>query len=80
MRHCFLVFAEPGDVFQGVHRTIDGAAHNAAGLGATTMPRGGTMTVDGIRDLLARSPIVRLPCASGEEFEAIRIERHYIVL
>ncbi|WP_156678186.1 hypothetical protein [Sphingomonas profundi] len=80
MRHCFIVFAEPGDAFQGVHRTVDGAAHNAAGLGASKMPNGRAMTVDSIRDLLAHSPIVRLPCTPGEEFEAIRIERHHIVL
>ena len=78
MRYCFIVFAEPCAVFQGVHCTIDGAAHNAAGLGAAAMPDRAPITVDRIRTLLGRTPTISFSCDTGEEFSAIRIERHAI--
>lgn len=57
MRHCFIVFAEPGHAFQSVHRTVEGAVHSAAALGAAVMPDGSLMTIDCVRELFGRTLI-----------------------
>lgn len=78
MNSCFLVFSEPGTGFHGVHRTIDGATHNAAALDATTMPDGRPITVVDVREVLDHQAVVMLTCAPHTEFQRIRIERHAI--
>lgn len=80
MKRCFLVFSDPGNGFHGVHHTIDGATHDAAGLGAATMPNGLPITVADVRDVLEHQAIISLTCAPHEEFRHIRIERHAILV
>lgn len=81
MNRCYLVFSEPGNELHGVHRTIDGAANNAAALGSEFPPKKEAhYTVLDLADELARQPQVIFTCAQGEEFEQIRIECHAILV
>ncbi|WP_085811164.1 hypothetical protein [Sphingomonas sp. TZW2008] len=80
MKSCFVVLAEPGDRFLGVHHTISGAVHNAAAEGATTMPDGCPITVSDVFATMKQAPMLVLGCPPGHEFEGIRIERHVIMV
>jgi len=80
MKRCFIVLAEPDGRFLGVHHTIDGAVHYAAGLGAATMPNSRPITVDDVAEWMRREPTILLGCPPCEEFEGIRIERHAIMV
>jgi hypothetical protein len=77
---CYVLFAEPGSIFQGLHRTIDGAVHRAAALGAIATECGGEMFVDDITKIMAGTSAFSFYCADGEEFTHVRIERHGIYL
>ncbi len=74
--NCYVLFAEPGSVFQGLHRTIDGAVHRAAALGAIATETGGEMFVDDITKTMAAASAISFYCAEGDEFTHVRIERH----
>ena len=80
MKSCFVVLAEPGDRFLGVHHTISGAVHNAAGLGAATMPNSHPITVSDVAELMREEWAISLGCAPSEDFQSIRIERHAIMV
>ena len=77
---CYLVFSEPGHVFNSVHRTLDGATHEAASMGAATMPDGNAITIALVRAQLANGPRAVLMCDAGGSADAIHIERHAIVV
>lgn len=80
MRECFLVFSEPGSRFHGVHLTVDGAAHNAAALGAELVSEGNQITIDAIRDAMRLVSSYRFDCPMAENFSSIRIERHAVLV
>lgn len=80
MKRCFIVLAEPGSRFLGVHHTIDGAVHYAAGLGAATMPNGRPITVDDVAEWMKEESAILLGCPPFEDFESIQIERHAIMV
>ena len=81
MKCCYLVISDPGNGLHGVHHTIDGAAHNAASLGAEFPPRkDAPYSVFDLIDELTRQPQVIFECTKGSEFERIRIECHAVVV
>lgn len=80
MKRYFIVLAEPGGRFLGVHHTIDGAVHYAAGLGAATMPNGRPITVDDVAEWMKDESAILLGCLPFEDFESIQIERHAIMV
>ena len=80
MRTCLVVFSEPGHVFEGIHRTIDGATASAASLGAIRMPDGREITADAVAALMHAGSTVTFPCGEQDEAEAVSIERHAILI
>lgn len=80
MLTCLVLIAEPNAVFQGLHRTIDGAVHRAAALGATSFEDGSDLSIEGVASALEAVPSITLNCPPGEECRQIRIERHGINL
>lgn len=80
MKHCYIVLREPGREFLGIHLTIDGAVHAAAGLGANGMPNGDALYVDSVSAWFKRHHTISLRCADGEDHHGITIERHVVVL
>lgn len=80
MKPCFVVLGEPGRQFLGVHVTIDGAVHAAAGHGAFAMPSGAAAHVDSVAAWLQLQSFISLRCADGEDPCGMTIERHAIML
>ena len=77
---CYVLFTEPGSVFQGIHYTIDGAVHRAAALGATVMESGNEMFVDDVTKAFTRTSAISFNCPNSEELTQLRIERHGVYL
>ena len=80
MKLCYVVLAEPDRQFLSVHHTITGAVHFASGEGATTMPNRGPITVSDVAEFMKFETMISFGCAPGDEFEGIRIERHFIAV
>jgi hypothetical protein len=78
MMTCYVLFAEPGNVFQGLHRTVDGAVHRAAALGAVTTEDGDEMSIEAAAEELASTGVVTFLCSPIERCELVRIELHGI--
>lgn len=77
---CYVLFAEPGNLFEGLHHTVDGAVHRAAALGALTMEDGKELFVDDVADILRNTATISFRCGSDDEMTHIRIERHGIFI
>lgn len=78
MMTCYVLFAEPGSVFQGLHRTIDGAVHRAAALGAVKTEFGEELSIEDVAEIMASAGVATLVCAPEESCTHVRIERHGI--
>lgn len=80
MKRCYVVLAEPDGRFLSVHHTITGAVHFAASEGATTMLNHCPITVSDVAAFMRAEPMISFGCGQDEEFEGIRIERHFIAV
>lgn len=78
MLTCYVLCAEPGGVFQGLHRTVDGAVHRAAALGAVATEDGREISIEAAADEIASTGAITFVCAPSEDCEHVRIERHGI--
>lgn len=78
MLSCYVIFAEPGGVFQGLHRSVDGAVHRVAALGAVTSENGQELSIEAAAAELASTGTVTFTCAAGEPCSQLRIELHGI--
>lgn len=78
MLTCYVLFADPGGVFQGLHRTVDGAVHRAAALGAVTTEKGEELSIEAAAEELASTGAVRLLCLPNQVCDVVRIELHGI--
>lgn len=78
MLTCYVLFADPGGVFQELHRTVDGAVHRAAALGAVTTEDGEELSIEAAAQELASTGAIKLLCSPNEGCEVVRIELHGI--
>lgn len=78
MLTCYVLFAEPGTIFQGLHRTVDGAVHRAATLGAVATEEGQELSIAIAADEIASTGTVTFLCSPREACTQVRIELHGI--
>lgn len=80
MMICFVVFTEPGHVFESIHWTVDGATAMAVSCGAAAMPDGAEITIDAVTIALGSAPAISLKCHAEDGIDAAHIERHAILV
>lgn len=80
MTYCFVVFTDPGRVFESLHRTVDGATVAAASCGAASMPDGSPIVIDAVGKVLLDAPSISFRCDFEDGVEGVHIERHVILV
>lgn len=80
MRVCYVVFTDPGRVFESIHRTVDGATAAASACGATQMPDGSAIIIAAVAANLRLNASISLPCEPHETNDLVHIERHPILI
>ncbi|MGY2733515.1 hypothetical protein [Sphingomonas sp. UYP23] len=80
MMHCYVVFTDPGHVFESIHRTVDGATAMAASIGAASMPDGSEITIDAVTAVLRHAASISFACHAEDGIATAHIERHAILV
>ncbi len=80
MRMCYVVFTDPGHVFESIHRSVDGATAVASACGAACMPDGSVITMSGVAAILRVEAAVSLHCHPEDGGGLVHIERHAILV